>query len=198
MEFREVIARRRMVRNYADESVPEAAIERIVDAGLRAPSAGHTQGQSFVVVTDAARRRRIADLAGETGYVEAGFDPWISRAPVHVVVCVSEEAYHRRYREPDKLDADGEEIDWPIPYWWVDAGASLMAILLAAVDEGLAAGFLGTHSVPELATFLGLPDDVTPIGIVTIGHPLPDRPSGSLQRGRRPKEQVVHRDRWGN
>lgn len=198
MEFREVIARRRMVRNYEDEPVPEATIERIVDAGLRAPSAGHTQGQSFVVVTDAARRRRIAELAGETGYVEAGFDPWISRAPVHVVVCVSEDAYHRRYREPDKLDPDGGEMEWPIPYWWVDAGASLMAILLAAVDEGLAAGFLGTHAVPELAAFLGLPDEVTPIGIVTIGRPLPDRPSGSLQRGRRPKEQVVHRERWGD
>jgi nitroreductase len=196
MEFREVIARRRMVRNYRDDPVSDASIDRIVDAGLRAPSAGYTQGQSFVVVTDPDRRRRIAELAGEPGYVEAGFDPWISRAPVHVVVCVSEQAYHRRYQEADKVDADGEEIDWPIPYWWVDAGASLMAILLAAVDEGLAAGFLGTHAIRDLAIFLDLPDEVTPIGIVTIGHPLRDRRSGSLKRGRRPREQVVHRERW--
>lgn len=197
MEFRDVIARRRMVRNYRADPPASEVIDRVVDAGVRAPSAGNTQGQSFVVVTDEERRRRIADLAGEPAYVEAGFDPWISRAPVHVVVCVSEAAYHRRYREADKLGTDGSEIDWPVPYWWVDAGASLMGILLAAVDEGLAAGFLGTHAVPELAEFLGLPDDVTPIGVVTLGVAAPDRRSSSLERGRRPRAEVVHRERWG-
>lgn len=197
MEFRDVIARRRMVRNYRADPPASEVIDRVVDAGVRAPSAGNTQGQSFVIVTDEERRRRIADLAGEPAYVEAGFDPWISRAPVHVVVCVSEAAYHRRYREADKLGADGSEIDWPVPYWWVDAGASLMGILLAAVDEGLAAGFLGTHAVPELASFLGLPDDVTPIGVVTLGVAAPDRRSSSLERGRRPRAEVVHRERWG-
>ncbi len=197
MEFREVIARRRMVRNYRTDPPASDVLDRVVDAGVRAPSAGNTQGQSFVIVTDEERRRRIADLAGEPAYVEAGFDPWISRAPVHVVVCVSEAAYHRRYREADKLGADGSEIDWPVPYWWVDAGASLMGILLAAVDEGLAAGFLGTHAVPELAAFLGLPDDVTPIGVVTLGVAAPDRRSSSLDRGRRPRADVVHRERWG-
>lgn len=197
MEFQDVVRRRRMVRNYTEAPVDEAAIQRIVEAGVRAPSAGFSQGQSFVVVTDGERRREIARLADEDAYVDAGFDPWISRAPVHVVVCVSEDAYHRRYREPDKTDAEGNEIDWPIPFWWVDAGASMMAILLAAVDEGLAAGFLGVHALPGLVDLLGIPDDVTPIGVVTIGHPAPDRRSGSLARGRRDRDRVVHRDRWG-
>ena len=194
MEFTEVVRRRRMVRNYTSQPVAEEALERIVDAGVRAPSAGFTQGQSFVVVTDAARRSRIAELAGESEYVARGFDPWVSRAPVHVVICVSEAAYHARYQEPDKTGPSGEEIDWPVPYWWVDAGASLMGILLAAVDEGLAAGFLGAQSLEGLADLLGVPDDVTPIGIVTIGHPAPDRPSSSLARGRRPG--TVHREHW--
>ncbi|HSJ27080.1 MAG TPA: nitroreductase family protein [Acidimicrobiia bacterium] len=194
-EFREVLRRRRMVRNYLDQPVDPNALERIVEAGTRAPSAGYTQGQSFVIVTDPERRGRIAELAGEPEYVARGFDPWISRAPVHIAVCVSEAAYHARYREPDKLDADGNEIEWPIPYWWVDAGASLMAILLAAVDEGVAAGFLGVQSFDGLAEFLELPDTVTPIGIVTIGHPARDRRSGSLDRG--PRTDSVHRERWG-
>ena len=43
---------------------------------------------------------------------------------------------------PDKLD-DGEEIEWPVPYWFVDAGAALMMLLLASLDEGLAAGVSG-------------------------------------------------------
>jgi nitroreductase len=185
-----------MVRNYTDDPVDPRAVDRIVAFGSRAPSAGFTQGQSFVIVTDAATRHAIAELAGEEGYVEHGFDPWISKAPVHVVVCVSESAYHRRYQESDKVDEHGQEIEWPVPYWWVDAGASLMMVLLAAVDEGLAAGFLGVHSIPGLRALLGIPESVTPIGVVTIGHPARDRRSGSLRRGRRPLDDVVRRERW--
>jgi nitroreductase len=196
MDFSEVLRRRRMVRNYLDDAVDPAAVDRIVDAGVRAPSAGFTQGQSFVIVTDPERRRAIAELAGESEYVERGFDPWISRAPVHIVVCVSESAYHQRYQEPDKTDANDREIDWPVPYWWVDAGASMMAILLAAVDEGLGAGFLGVQSFEGLAEHLGIPAHVAPIGVITIGHPAPDRRSSSLDRGRRP--EVVHREQWGS
>lgn len=194
MEFTDVVRRRRMVRNYTGEQVDPEALDRIVDAGLRAPSAGFTQGQSFVIVTDPERRTRIAELAGEPEYVARGFDPWVSRAPAHIVVCVSEAAYHERYREPDKTDASGKEMEWPVPYWWVDAGASLMAILLAAVNEGLAAGFLGAQSFEGLAELLEIPEEVAPIGIVTIGHPAPDRKSSSLSRGRRPG--TVHHEVW--
>lgn len=198
MEFREVLRRRRMVRNYTDEPVDPAAVSRIAAAALRAPSAGHSQGLAVVAVTDAATRGRIAEAAGEAGYVAQGFDPWVSRAPVHLVISVSEAAYHRRYQMPDKLDEQGREISWPVPYWWVDAGAGLMAVLLAAIDEGLAAGFLGAHAVDTLRSVLDIPDEYAPIGIVTIGHPAPDRRSGSLDLGRRPHQDVVHWNRWGN
>ncbi|MDE0232748.1 MAG: nitroreductase family protein [bacterium] len=194
MEFTETIRRRRMVRNYQPLPVSAQAVERIVTAGLSAPSAGHSQGQSLVVVTDAPIRAQIARLAGEHRYSERGFDPWISGAPVHIVVCVSADAYHRRYREPDKGGADA----WPVPYWWVDGGATLMAVLLAAVDEGLAAGFLGAHSIPGLSRLLGIPEDAAPLGVVTVGHAAPDRPSGSLARGRRPRSETVHYQRWGS
>jgi nitroreductase len=197
VEFAEVVRSRRMVRNYTDDPVDPAAIDRILDAGRRAPSAGHSQGQAFVVVTDAERRSRIAEFADEPAYVAKGFDPWISRAPVHVAVCVSKSLYLERYSEPDKGDGSlGDESAWPIPYWWVDAGAAMMLLLLAAVDEGLAAGFLGSHRTPELKAMLALPDEMEPIGIVTIGHPAPDRRSGSLARGRRPRAGVVHHERW--
>jgi len=184
-----------MVRNYTDEPVDSEAIDRIVSAGLRAPSAGHSQGQAFVVVTDPNLRNRVAALAGEPEYVAMGFDPWISRAPVHIVVCVSEAIYRARYAEPDKGGPEAEH-DWPVPYWWVDAGASMMLILLATVDEGLAAGFLGSHAMDDLATLLGIPADVSPIGIVTLGHPAADRRSGSLDRGRRSRDDVVHLNCW--
>lgn len=191
-----MVAGRRMVRNYLPDPVPDEILERLVDAGIRAPSAGFSQGLGFVIVTDAGIRSAIAGLADEGEYVASGFAPWISGAPAHIVITVSEEAYRARYREPDKLGPNGEEIEWPVPYWWVDAGAGLMAILLAAVDEGLAAGFLGVHAVPELASLLHLPPDHLPIGVVTIGQPAPDRRSSSLKRGRRPRESVVHWETW--
>lgn len=193
--FLELVKRRRMVRNYRRESVDPDIVDRILEAARRAPSAGFSQGVSFVVVTSEQGRAAVAELADEPGYVAAGFDPWISRAPVHIVVCVSEEIYRARYREPDK-SADGTEPDWPVPYWWVDAGAAIMLMLLGTVAEGLAAGFLGTHAMGSLAELLGLPPDVEPVGVITIGHPAPDRVSGSLARGRRAFDDVVHRERW--
>jgi nitroreductase len=188
-----------MVRNYTDEPVDDDALERIVDAGVRSPSAGFSQGQRFVVVTNEAQRVAIAVAANEPEYVAKGFGPWISKAPAHIVVCVDRDAYLERYSEPDKAGEDAQpstEDDWPVPYWWVDAGASMMAILLAAVDEGLAAGFLGSHNLAMIHETLGIPDDILVVGVVTIGHPATDRRSGSLTRGWNPRSTVVHHDHW--
>lgn len=195
MEFAETVRRRRMVRNYLPDPVPAEVLDRVLDRSRRAPSAGFTQGQSFVVVTDATRRSAIARLAHEDEYLEAGFDPWLSLAPVHVVICTSETAYRARYSEPDKASADDAQA-WPVPYWFVDAGASLMLMLLAAVDEGLAAGFAGSHSLAGIQELLGIPADVMPIGLVTLGYAAPDRRSGSLARGWKKIDGVVHREHW--
>ena len=196
MEFKEVVRRRRMVRSYRADSVDPDAIERIVATARRAPSAGFSQGQYLVVVTEQETRSAIATLGGEDGYVAEGFQPWISVAPVHVVVCVREADYHARYRERDKLNKDGSEIDWPVPYWYVDVGATLMLLLLAAVDEGLGAGFFGVHRLDGLNELLRIPQEVTPIGVVTIGHPAPERRQGSAKRGWKSLEDVVHREGW--
>lgn len=197
MEFYDVVRRRRMVRNYdPDKPVSPESLSRITAAAQRAPSAGFSQGQRLVVVTDPDRRRRIAELCDEPEYVEAGFDPWISRAPALFIPCVSEEIYHARYREPDKLNPYRMETDWPVPYWYIDVGCTVMLILLAAVNEGLAAGFLGSHRMAELASELGLPPDQQPVGVITVGYPLPDRRSRSLKRGWVKQEDFVHWDRW--
>jgi nitroreductase len=197
MDFQQVVERRRMVRHYLPQPVPSGVLDGIVQAGLRAPSAGFSQGQSVVVVTDPDRRTALANLAGEADYTSRGFQPWLSSAPAHLVVCASEKAYRDRYHEADKSRTDGSDLEWPVPYWWVDAGATLMSILLATVDAGLAAGFLGAHAIPGMAAFLGLPADVEPIGLVTVGHPAPDRRSSSLDRGRRPTSETTHWQRWG-
>ena len=186
-----------MVRNYSDRPVDPGALARILDIARRGPSAGFAQGQHFIVVTDEGLRRRIAEAAGEPGYVATGFDPWLSRAPIHVVLCTRESDYRARYAEGDKRSAPAVD-DWAVPYWHVDAGATLMLMLFGAVNEGLAAGFAGVHSFDGLRELLQIPSDVTLVGVVTIGHPAPDRPSASLGRGRRAADEVVFQNRWGD
>lgn len=184
-----------MIRNYSDRPVDAATVQRIVDVAVGGPSAGFAQGQYIVVVTDQRTRNDIAALADEEKYAALGLPRWISTAPVHVVVCTSEADYHERYNEPDKLE-DGSEIDWPVPYWHVDAGAAMMLLLLAAVDEGLGAGFFGVRRLPGLKELLGIPEPVTPVGVVTIGYPVGRQPVGSASRGRKDRSRQVRWERW--
>src|SRR5687767_6905512 len=96
MDFRDLIRKRRMVRNFDDRPVARDVIERVLDASRHAPSAGFTQGQSFIVVSDPETKKAIAALCGEEHYVAGGFDPFISKAPVLLIPCTSEAEYHRR------------------------------------------------------------------------------------------------------
>lgn len=196
MDFADLLRRRKAVRNYLPEAVPRETLERIVARGRKIPSAGHSQGLRLVVVTSEDTRRAVADLAGEPAYVGMGLEPWISRAPAHIVVCVREEDYHERYRETDKLTGDGTEMVWPVPYWYVDAGKAVMLLWLAALDEGLAAGVFGIHRWDELRDLLGIPADVTPIAILTLGQAAPETVQGSAKRGWKPLDAVVHWERW--
>ncbi len=185
-----------MVRNFRPDPVPGEVIDRILDLARRGPSAGFTQGQDFVVVTRPDLKQKIAETCSEAAYVRSGFDPFISGAPVLIVPCTNEAAYHRRYAEPDKARGDDSEMVWPVPYWYMDVGCAVMTILLAAVDQGLAAGFAGSRDLDEFRAILGIPDEVSPVGVIPIGYPAPDKPSPSLKRGRRPESQVVHREVW--
>ena len=202
MEFREVLKRRRMVRAFQPDAIPRETLERIAATIRRAPSGGFSQGQRFVIVTDPDRRRAIAEASGEEYYVEEGFPPWISGAPALVVVCAREEDYHERYRQPDKVDDSGEEIEWPVPYWHVDAGKAAMLVLLAAIDEGLAAGVFGVPAerMSRVRELLALPDDVAIVEVIALGRAAADTVSDRLSsRGTRPQkplEELVRWERW--
>ena len=188
-----------MIRSYTDEPVDCEAVERIVARGRKAPSGGFSQGVRMVVVTEEETRRAIAELAQEPEYVKLGFEPWISSAPVHVVVATREESYHERYRQPDKLDESGEEVEWRVPWWWVDAGKSIMLLLLAAVDEELGAGLFGLvgDANDGLRELLGMPGDLEVVGVVTIGHQGPRPSAGSRRKFPwKPLEEVVRWERW--
>jgi len=141
-----------------------------------------------------------ARLAAEETYVASGMPAGISVAPVHVVVGVREESYHERYRKPDKLNEEGEEIGWPAPYWYVDSGACFMLIQLAALDEGLGTGVYGVppEAVPALKALVGMPDDVHFTCVVTIGKRPPEIDESPLvsrlSQARLPLDAIVS---WG-
>jgi len=121
---------------------------------------------------------------------------------VHMVISANEAQYHARYNEPDKLAATGGvEVTWPVPYWFVDAGALMMLVLLAAIDEGLAGAFIGHPDQKRIFDeVIGLPDDVVPIGLALIGKPAPDptaeRGTSRLKERRRELDDVVRWERW--
>jgi nitroreductase len=194
----ELLKQRRMVRHYTGEPVPRETLERIVATVRRAPSAGFSQGQRLLVVDD-------PDLLAELAREEQGegAEPWFASAAAHVLVLTREQDYHDRYTRQDKLDVTGgTEIVWPVPYWHVDAGAALMLVLLAALEEGLAGGVYGIQldDQPRIRELLHIPEELAIVAGITLGHPAPDpewskRTSRATQR-RRTLDEVVHWNRW--
>jgi nitroreductase len=204
MDFDEVVRKRRSIRSYGPEPVEPAVVDRILDAGTRGPTAGYSQGQSYVLVTDLATiarlmaemDRQVQALMGVSS-AEAPTEPPAFGAPVLVVACTNEADYHRRYQRPDKLLPDGSEIPWPVPYWYVDSGCGIMLMLLAAVNEGLAACLIGVpFDVAPWRDILGMPEEVIPVGTILIGHRATDEQKRDLRSRRRPQEDYVHRERW--
>ena len=190
MDFEQVVRKRRMVRKFKPDPVPPESLDRILKLARKTPSAGFSQGQSFVVITDRSVLHRLIEAYGGGPSDDAGM------APVQIIVCTSEKVYRDRYSEPDKLLEDGTQIEWPVPYWHVDAGASMMLLLLAAVDERLAAWFYGLDDYTPLKEVLQIPDHVTPVGLVALGYPAKDEPSPSLKRGWKQESEVVHYNGW--
>lgn len=198
MEFRDILAQRRMHRSFERQQIPREQIERIVGVITRAPSGGFSQGGSIVVVTEDAKRHEIAAAFGDEHYSRNGRN-YIADAPVHLVILADESRYHERYNEADKLaSTGGVEVTWPVPYWFVDAGALMMLVLAAAIDEGLASAFVGHPDQKRIFDrLLGLPQEVVPIGLALIGVPGEDAPVGSrLKERRRPLGELLHWERW--
>lgn len=189
-----------MVRAFRPEPVPEVVLTRVLDAGRRAPAAGNTaEGRAFVVLAgDETAAYWSVALPDPRSFAFPG----LLAAPVLVVVCVRPAAWAERYAEPDK--ARGATLGrgpaaWPQPFWWVDAGLAIEALLLAARAEGLGACLFGLfeRELPVLGA-LGVPAGWRGVGVIAIGFAAEGegRPGRSAARPRPPLDEVVHRGRW--
>jgi nitroreductase len=201
MEFSDVLARRRMVRHYLDEPVAPAVLDRVLAAGLRAPSAGFSQGYAVLVLDSPDQRDRfwtVTAVDQDTASWPAETRDGVMRAPVLVVTLSCKRAYLDRYAKADKGWTDRDEARWPVPYWHVDTGMVGLLMLLAAVDEGLGALFMGIQpaAIPAFREEFGVPEDHDVVGVVVLGHPDPAVPVRDLRSRRRSDAEIVHRGRW--
>ena len=86
-----------------------------------------------------------------------------------------------------------------MPYWLTDAAFAAMALQLLAVEAGLGCCFFGLFGHEgAVADRFDVPEGARAVGVVAIGHPDPTtaRSSGSVERGRRPLDEVLHRGEW--
>ena len=157
---------RRSIRVYTDEPVTEADLQRLLEAGMAAPSASNRRPWHFFVVTD---RETLCMLAEAHPYGKM-----LTRAGAAIAVC----------GDPN------------ISTWWVqDCSAATENVLIAAAAMGLGAVWLGSHGNPEreraLRGVLGVPDPIGILSLLSIGHPAEVKYARTQYDARR-----VHRDRW--
>ncbi|WP_432825438.1 nitroreductase family protein [Dactylosporangium sp. CA-092794] len=170
METWDAIRARRDVRQFADRPVPPADLDRILDAGRRAPSSQNTQPWDFVVVTERDRLAKLATVWRGAGHV-AG-----SAATVALVAPVPAEG--RR----------GQVM--------FDLGQAAMSLQIAAADLGVASGHSAVGDQELAREVLGFPEDRFCGYLIPLGYPA-DRPLRPIERpDRRAAADVVHRERW--
>jgi nitroreductase len=152
MELYEAINARACVRGFTGERVPEAVVEKLLAAAVRAPTAGNLQPWRFFVVRDEGVKRLLTEAAWGQSYV--------AEAPVVIVVCADLDVSAHGY------GSRGETL-----YAIQDTAAAVENILLAAVAEGLGACWVGAFREEAASLALGLPPGVRPMAIVPVGKP---------------------------
>ncbi len=199
MEFADVVRKRKMVRNYdPDRPVPPELVEKILKHATHAPSAGFSQGWGFLVLQSQQERDRFWEA---TTPDEPTLGKWLENmrtAPLIIVALSNKSVYLSRYAEQDKGWTDRDENRWPVPYWDIDTGMASLLMLLTVVDEGLGACFFGIQPAQTAAfkAAFGVPEEFTPVGVVSVGYRRSDDLRTSVKRGRRPLDEVVHFGHW--
>jgi nitroreductase len=153
MDFDEVVRKRKMIREYQQDSqIPTEIINKLLKNAHRSPSAGHTQVQEYIVVIDPITKKKLCQASLGQSQVED--------ASVLIIVCANTSRSVIRY---GKRGTDFYSI--------IDGAFASMIILLSAVNEGIGASFIGAFEDNRIVKILGLPVHVKPIGIIALGYP---------------------------
>ena len=150
METWDAIRARRNVRSYRPDPIPDADLERIAEAGWRAPSAGNRQHWDFVLVTDREQLKKLSTVWRGAGHI-AG-----SAAAFALVI-------------PQPDDEHGRVIDQ------YDLGQATYAMMVAAADLGIGTGHSSVGDQEAARAILGVPADHDVAYMIGVGYPA-DRP----------------------
>ena len=165
MDFWEVISRRQSTRAYeSDRPVSEEVIGQLLEAAIRAPSAGNRQPWYFIVVRDEIPRAGLASAAYGQHFV--------AQASVVIVVCADPDRSAARY------GTRGREL-----YCLQDTAAATENLLLAAVALGLAACWVGAFDERAAASALTLQPHLRPVALIPIGYPAARAAHSTSRRG---------------
>ena len=171
--FLDLAEKRRSVRAYKPEPVPEELLQQVLEAGRLAPSACNKQPWRFIVVRSETGRRALgAAYARE----------WFWKAPLVIAVCIlPKEAWTRSH--------DGKN------YAMADGALAMDHLQLAAAELGLGTCWIGAFDPAAAREILGLPDGVEIVGMTPLGFP--DVETNPRVRSRRPLGETVMKERWG-
>ena len=169
----ETIASRTSIRKFdPSKSVSDADIERILKAGMCAPSAMDRRPWEFVVVRD---KMKLAALGSRLPYSRCA-----NGVQAAIVVCGNLD---------NGLPGRGKE------YWIHDCSAATMNILLAAKGLGLGAVWTGVYPgedrVAVVREVLAIPEGYAPLNVIPIGYPA-ENPTPKDKWN----ESKVHYDKW--
>ena len=167
MEFMEVVQKRRSVRRFRPDPVPQAKLDQILEAARLAPSWANGQCWTFVVVTDAKVKHALAEAGNE----------WIEHAPVIIVACA----------DPKESGTKKDQ-----GYYLVDVGIAMEHLMLAAADQGLGTCWVGWFDEQKARQALGVPKEIRVVASTPLGYP-DESPEA---RPRKSLGEMVRRDRW--
>ena len=196
-----------MIRAFTGEPLAAGTAERLLKAASRAPSAGFSQGYSFLVLEGKEQSAPLWEMLYESEASENATEDAdlaqvtaLSTAPLVIVPLAGKDVYLDRYAQPGKGWTDRDEARWPVPYWYIDTGFAALLILLTVVDEGLGAVFFGLppENMADFRAQYGVPDQWMPIGAIAIGYPDPatDPVPPARASDRKSLDELVHRGHW--
>jgi nitroreductase len=169
MQTWDAITARRNVRSFADRPIAGADLDRVLEAGRRAPSSQNWQPWDFVLVTDRSTLRELAKVWRGAGHVAH------SAATIVVVGPADDNAFRRAQ---------------------FDLGQATMEMMIAAADLGIGSSHAGVGDLPRVRELLGIPDDRDWALLISLGYPA-DRPLVPIRHpDRRSFDDVVHRGHW--
>jgi F420 biosynthesis protein FbiB-like protein len=207
MEFFEVVHTMRSIRQFKPDPVPDAAIWKMLDAAIRAPSGGNTQPWAFIVVSDLAKRETIAQAVRERmrermgdpaqGRAEAermdptrrrmrlasiAFRENVTSAPVLIIPCLV---------APTSPSTDATNL-----FTGSSIYGAVQNLMLAARAEGLGTVLttFNIHIEDVLRREFDLPENAKPVAVIPVGYPDGQRFGPTT---RKPVESVTFWDQWG-